>query len=815
MRLVLIDPNLEHTFGHHPLYARAILNEAGRRGIETVLVANKVFPEPTFHGLEPLRVLETTCYGRFSHHPLFGSFDDVEEGNARVFAELNTLTSLVEPGDLIVLHTVSHTSLLGTVSWLATLPAEARPAIAIFLMLPPGISLDPASVEDPAAALGYRAAMQVVKDADLDIAFFGSGVHHARLFSEFVEGALPSHALLTCFDENPIPDKVPGRVLLFAGDAKISKGIHLVPDVVRTVVPKYPHLDFVVQTSSTHAWGTALDAVNALAALKGTYDNLTVMLESISTQSYADMVGSAEVTLLPYDPVAYRDKSSGVLWETVASGGLAVVSEGSWLAAEARAWGLPIEIFAPHTAKAAVEALERAFDRRGEPATGAAGREAMQAFAAANGRKMLMDQLADVWVGRKARQLTIKPPRFEIDAAHISGEGWHGPEMVGAINVRWSMKTADIVIKLSEPGTWALVLSGIGMIGGEQVEKAMLSIDGTPLAVSASFGEGSHWQLNARFEETERVPERRTLTMTLPWDYNPPNDPRALGVLVTGLAGEKTTSAIEAGMSVPEPLGDAATLSPSGWTAPLRHGSWVVRIDPNEDHVLTFNVHGSATSGLVRSVRVFMGARELSTSVVLGHTHTVRVPIPKALFVLDPTPTFDIVASEPVALRMRHARPASEALSLEDSPLSETTVEIIFDERFEGTAFHDMERFGDEAPQFRWMGRGTHEEIPLPALFAVADSVLVEVHIQHIINTDILDGFTLAFNNRKADGYDLSDGRDCKIIKSAIFKGAKGETEAFLSLHADRWADLSAQGDPRHLVVAISKIVVTATEGGR
>ncbi len=56
---------------------------------------------------------------------------------------------------------------------------------------------------------------------------------------------------------------------------------------------------------------------------------------------YAAWMAAADVILLPYDPVAYSERTSGIFTEAVAAGRMPLVSEGTWMADELLRHGLP------------------------------------------------------------------------------------------------------------------------------------------------------------------------------------------------------------------------------------------------------------------------------------------------------------------------------------------------------------------------------------------------------------------------------------------------------------------------------------------
>ena len=241
MRLIILDPNLEHTHGHHALYDRALAGEAVRRGVDVSVIGNLRYGPDQIGDAPVYPLLETTSYGNFSDDPNFGRMDNVRIGNRVVFDELQDLPrDFFHPDDVVLVHTVSHINIKGIVEWISTFPASTSPTFCICLMLPSGIEIvagDKYRVVDLALASSYREAFKASKKIE-DLFFMATGHQHAREFSALAGFDIPSHPLMTAFDEEPLSsDVMSERVLLFAGDAKINKGLGLLPEIVRQVCP--------------------------------------------------------------------------------------------------------------------------------------------------------------------------------------------------------------------------------------------------------------------------------------------------------------------------------------------------------------------------------------------------------------------------------------------------------------------------------------------------------------------------------------------------------------------------------------------------
>jgi len=68
--------------------------------------------------------------------------------------------------------------------------------------------------------------------------------------------------------------------------------------------------------------------------------HLIKLPSTLSSQDYLSQLCSADVILLPYDAETYRWKTSGIFIEAIAAGKPVLVTEGTWMAHEAKNFGL-------------------------------------------------------------------------------------------------------------------------------------------------------------------------------------------------------------------------------------------------------------------------------------------------------------------------------------------------------------------------------------------------------------------------------------------------------------------------------------------
>lgn len=610
MRLVLLDAQLEHIHGHHALYDRVIAREIRQRGHEAVIIANQRLERTEMDGVPVFPLLETTCYRQFSQDPVFGAYDDVSAGNRAVFDELSALPQdFFRRSDLVVVHTVSQTSLLGLVTWIASLPQGRGPRFCIFLMLPSGIGFDAdgrIDMDNPAAATAYREAFRRARDSGADVTFMASGHQHARQFSALAEEDIPPHALLTSFDDSPSGAALKqNQVLLFAGDAKMNKGLGTLPELVQELCPHHPEYQFVIHANPGPAWGEALTTLDKLRRIAGSHPNLDLRLGVLDTDEYGALLTDSALVFLPYDPEEYRRKSSGVVWEAIASQSFLIVPADTWLEQECRHWRAAHATYARHETADMVQALSQALNEA--PAQRGQVETAARRFVAANGVKALTDQLADIWVAHSASLGSDSSLSSTIAPRDFGTEGWHALEETAGQQVRWSSQTAQLPLTLPGIGSWTISLHGPFCFSEDQLRGARLCLDNAALETNINREDDGRWTLSAEVEETATSMPRRQLELELGWVQTEGAHGRTLGLLTAGLDIEESLQQL-GWRSVPmTPVGPAA--NSEGWSPQSESGSWNCPVQPGYDCIIAFRLAAPLEAQFAKACKLFVNGQ--------------------------------------------------------------------------------------------------------------------------------------------------------------------------------------------------------------
>ncbi len=534
MTLIILDPNLDGEAGHHLAYDLAIAKEALARGEPATIVANRRFAAATIEGVRILPHFTETTYAVRHADPVTGRLDDYRVLNDLLQEELASLPrGEFRPSDCVLVPTTTENHLAGYLGWMKGFDPVEAPMFVIHLMFPAGVAVDAAgqaTVEDPLRALFYRLADRVAQEPGPPVQMLASGGQHAAEFSALLGRPVAPHPLPI----RPEPGEArPGRrALLFAGDARIDKGIALMPELMPRLATAHPDWTFQAHVNAAAAWGEARAAAEALPAVAQAAPNLALATDRLAPGDYLDLLRGTSIALFPYDPVLYRRKSSGVLWEAISLGLPVVVPAGTWLENEARHWGAGHVTYGEGGAAAIAAAFADALPRI--EALRAASAAAGERYRAANGAAALIDQVAAAWVRHKATgSLVRRAQATTIDLARVDA-GWHRPETVDGRTVRWTMQEPLVAFDWPFDEPWEAEFTLLSFFGAEQLDRAEAMAGDETLKLSITrIGRGA--RLGVQGKGPGRAQPRVTLKLRLPFTYRPANEARDLGVLVAGL----------------------------------------------------------------------------------------------------------------------------------------------------------------------------------------------------------------------------------------------------------------------------------------
>lgn len=353
-RVLVLDPGLKDGRTHHHVINRNLTERAGSLGTSIGVVAHRR-AVPT-HFRYP--VTPVFRRGIYEDSPALATtaFEAIVADHAR---DLSRCLVTTEPVSVVV-HTTTAAFLqaLGT-----TLMAGGHRvgSVVIQLMFHP-LGLAVGDVAPEASLVRYAEAFQCLRTAEHQC---GSRMHLSTSCREFVRvfetlgagrvdvhpSALLAEAERTAWlGRRPALEPTAGsgrrRVFLFGGDLKLDKGLAWVAAALPTLLAAHPDIVFTMHLGDNRFADPHLDELRRRVLETAVHSpQLEVVQGHVAPTAWDRLLATADLLLLPYDPGAYRWKTSGIFWEMLLKrrpGAVIAVTQGTWMEREAHAEGIDV-----------------------------------------------------------------------------------------------------------------------------------------------------------------------------------------------------------------------------------------------------------------------------------------------------------------------------------------------------------------------------------------------------------------------------------------------------------------------------------------
>jgi hypothetical protein len=349
-RFLLVDPSLRDRVGHHYVYGQGCLLAARLEGLRTVALVNRMLIT-RLDGVDQLiPVFRRDFWGRKLTHTGFDpSSPRVSDFAAQLRRSLEPLA--LGHADHVFIPNISDDDLEALAGLLEASGSLRRAMWHVFIRHDlPGEDSPPSWLARPLVSRLGRLRRRKLQSARLRAIDRLSRVLGPRLHlctdteplavqHEWYSGrpftVLPIPAALESPGFAPTTDlhsDVDSLCIVYAGDARAEKGFLSLPHLLSSCrdLLAAGSLRFRIQTHHPHGDTAILQAKQELAALN--LPNVELLDEMLSDAAYAELMQSAKVLLVTYDPAAYRRRSSHVFIEALANGRIPIVCRGSWMA---------------------------------------------------------------------------------------------------------------------------------------------------------------------------------------------------------------------------------------------------------------------------------------------------------------------------------------------------------------------------------------------------------------------------------------------------------------------------------------------------
>ncbi len=254
---------------------------------------------------------------------------------------------------LLVITAISQNQISGLVDFMRAQPQDSLPKVVCQLMFPPNWTPWERAAQRSDAY--YREAFQ--KAAPLighKLFFTTENAAIAKIYRE--RYGLETKILPVPFAVVRPPRRAEKTIRLgFFGYSKSAKGFHLLPEAAALCRDAGLDVEFQIQIQHSQWEKATIEAERKLR----TMPNVCLIEGVLSSDDYIMETNKADVVLLPYDPVLFGMRGSGIFTESIAAGRPIIASDGTFAAESIRMGEAQGEIFAPYGARELVSAIAR------------------------------------------------------------------------------------------------------------------------------------------------------------------------------------------------------------------------------------------------------------------------------------------------------------------------------------------------------------------------------------------------------------------------------------------------------------------------
>lgn len=374
--VLVLDPGLKDGRSHHHVINRNLALRAAEGGRVLGVVANRRAQAVDF----PYRVAPVFVRGIYEDTAALGDADFA----TLVADHTRDIVRCLEaagPTSLVV-HTATAAFLQALAAALGTAGSQVRAAV-IQLMFHP-LSLAKELVDGRASNARYAAALERLRAAavqqGIQLDLSTSCLEFSEVFTSI--GATPvgvhPYALLSRSDrdawirrDDSISEPAPGRrrrAFLYGGDLKLDKGLPWIAAGIPRLLKTRPDDECVVHLGDNRFADARLEVLRQqILHLATVHPNLNVIVGHVPPATWDQMIASADLLLIPYDPAAYRWKTSGLFWESLLKrrgDATIAVTKDTWMEREASRSGIEVAVVPYGDTDALLAVLEQPLGNR-------------------------------------------------------------------------------------------------------------------------------------------------------------------------------------------------------------------------------------------------------------------------------------------------------------------------------------------------------------------------------------------------------------------------------------------------------------------
>ncbi|MEI6241542.1 MAG: hypothetical protein WCR51_14245, partial [Planctomycetia bacterium] len=353
-QVLVLDPGLKDLRSHHHVINRNLAGRAADAGMGLEVLANHRAVAANF----PYSVKSVFRRGIYEDSPALGDapFAALVADHARDVSRCLTASGPAA----VVVHSATAAFLQGLGAALAGADHRVN-AVVVQLMFHP-LGLATGAVDPGPSTTRYAEAFRRLRAAEHRLGrplHLSTSCHEfRRVFEGLGAGAVDVHpyALLAEAERmawTGVRQAVQTasrsnrrQAFLFGGDLKLDKGLAWVAAALPALLAEHHDVDFLMHLGDNRFADPRLDLLRRhVVEMAARWPHLRLVEGHIAPRDWDRMLESADFLLIPYDPNAYRWKTSGIFWEALFKcrpGAVIAVTKGTWMEREAVAAALDV-----------------------------------------------------------------------------------------------------------------------------------------------------------------------------------------------------------------------------------------------------------------------------------------------------------------------------------------------------------------------------------------------------------------------------------------------------------------------------------------
>jgi len=360
--VLIIDPALKSRAGHHFNITNALIATAKDHGWEARVLVSIWAPADIKRELGA-----TGCF----HHTLYHRQDWSRFGFDRqsfAFAEIlrHQIAKWKTLPNVVIFPCCDQVQYNGFAKAVRDLNLPWKPAVFAWQMFPPRVDLSLGDVRSLPQVEEYKTAYQNIKSILGAAGALSIATETSSLSDTYTQLSgvpvviLRSPSVLEGITASAAQSPDSLLHVVVTGHANAGKGYERLPAALADVVNKRPNIRFTVHgtISGTENRTTMMKTFEAIKDIGSRVETIT---HALDTEGYYKLLQSASLLLMPYDPVTYRTRGSGIFDESLNLGIPTIAPEGCEFAAAAIQDKRAVGITA-HTPQAIRDAIVSAVD---------------------------------------------------------------------------------------------------------------------------------------------------------------------------------------------------------------------------------------------------------------------------------------------------------------------------------------------------------------------------------------------------------------------------------------------------------------------